>query len=157
MPRVVHLFRPDVEEDDRALPSAGDGSCRGLVEGEVNVRSRATEQAVAADRIEEAIHGAVKERRRWLARGETEVYRDGMALVRADVEAVGREREPLLVARRDDFFESLFVELDAVGAKACEHAFDVGPAGVVERECEGRRLVPEREAEELRDLDPVHR
>ena len=142
VPGVVHLLRMNVEDDDRAFSSGGDGAGGRLVEREMHVGACAPYEAVAADRIQEPIHGAVEERRWRLDRREAEVHRHGMTLVRADAETVGREREALLVARRDDLLEVVRVDVETVRTETREDTLDVREARAVEREGEGARIVP---------------
>jgi len=150
---VVHRAGTDAEDHELAAPAAGDGLGRGLVGREVDVRSRAAQQAFAADRLDEARHRAVKEDVGGRADGQIEIDRDRVTLIRPDARAVGGEGEALLVALADEVLEIAFAEREAARREAGEDLGDRGPAAGVEVQAEGGRLVPEAEGEELRDPD----
>jgi hypothetical protein len=90
----------------------------------------------------------VKERRWRDDRREPEIDIDGMPLVRADAITFRRQREALLVTRRDEVFELFGADLALpTRAKAGEDGLDRRPSGAIELEAERSWLMPEREAQ----------
>ena len=156
MSRVVHGAGADTQDHDLAAAPSRDLLCRRFVGGEVDVRPPAAREAFFAYRLEESGHCSMKKYFGRRARRELQVDGDGVALVRPDARAVGREREALLVARAHDLLEAVLVEGDAARGEPREERAHVGPAVRIERDAELLWFVPQREAEQLRDADAFH-
>ena len=140
--RRDHLGR--THDEDHGLAATTTDLLRGLDIGrQVDVMTRAFDQALVADAREEAIDRAVIERRRRCGRRELELDVDRMALVGANARAVFGQREPLLVAGRDDLVELSARDPRAVRGRSCEQRGHVGPTGAIELDADVLRFVTE--------------
>lgn len=150
MPAFVHRAREDFQ-DDRSAAAFADGLRGARVGREMDVGALAADEALFADRLDEARDGAVIEDLGRLALLEAEIDLDGVTLVGAQLRAF--EREALLVARCDDFFEVGERDGFASCGQSVQHGVDVGIAGIVELDAERGGVVPQGIGQELRDAD----
>ena len=142
VPGVDHLGRTH-DEDHVAAATTAD-LLRGLEIGrEMDVMTLALDQALGADRVDKPIDRAVIEDRRWRRGRERELDLDRVALIGADARAVFGQREPLLVAGRDDLIELGARERRAVRGRGGEQRGHVGPACAIERNADALWFVTE--------------
>jgi hypothetical protein len=145
-----HRRGVDLEDHRPAAPRAdldrGPGG-----RGQVHVMPLAAHQAALPDRRQEALDGAVVERRRRHRLRVAELDRHRVALLRPDPGAVGRQREPPLVAAGDDRLQLGAAERGAVASQRGQQLVDPDPARAIERDADRIRPVPQHVAEPLAD------
>ena len=146
----VHRAGEDLQDDGGASAFA-DGLGGADVGREMDVGALAADEALFADRLDEARDRAVVEDLRRLSLLEAEIDLDGVALIGAQLRAF--EGEALLVAGRDDFFEIGERDRFAARGQAAEDGIDIGITGIVERDAERGGVMPQGIREKLRDAD----